>query len=204
MDVGFRYALRWAAARRRTWVAVGFAALATWLASQDHRAGWTIVVGVLSATFAVLAIWGSYADAHPHRKETVAARERARVEAIVARFEEGVRPMPNGEPELVPEIAPEPVAAAAVPEPEPRPELRPEPRPAPSPLVTRVYLDDDRLAELERRIDILARALSQPPPAVPVDDARLAALESRVDALARAFNALAAELGAPDLGERQA
>ncbi len=82
-----RAAIRWCAGRSRTWVALGAAAFATWLASRDHRAGWTVVVGVVTALLAVAVVVGDYADTHPDRAERRAAREQAAVDAVLRRYE---------------------------------------------------------------------------------------------------------------------
>lgn len=82
--------MRWALGSVRVWLALGAAVAATLLASRDDRTGWTVVVGAVTAALAVAAIAVAYADAHPDRAEVRAARQQARVDEIVARYERGL------------------------------------------------------------------------------------------------------------------
>jgi hypothetical protein len=71
---------------------------ATWLAARDRQAGWATTVAVSTATLAALTVRVLYADEHPDRAATKAARradrERALAEEILRRHRgEPARPV---------------------------------------------------------------------------------------------------------------
>jgi hypothetical protein len=85
--MGWRYAVAWIARQRRTWIALAAAALATWLASRDHRAGWGFTVALTTFALAAGSIRVDYVDAHPDRRRVREERNKAAIESLVRRYD---------------------------------------------------------------------------------------------------------------------